>query len=128
MLKFLRLKLVVFVLTILPPYAHGEWVLYGERENGDKLYYQTLNKKVDGNHKIVWILADFNLPRNENTNSGTAQIKVDCKRQKYRYLNFVYFTGPMATGEKNKEVPSTKKDWIVPKKNTPYMVLFRELC
>ena len=122
------LKIIPLVFIILPLYAYGEWILYGERENGDKLYYHTNNKKLEGYYKIVWILADFKLPRNENTNSGAAQIKVDCKRQKYHYLNFIYFAGPMGTGEKNREVTSTKKNWIAPKKNTPYIVLFRELC
>ena len=121
-------KIVLFIITILPLHAYGEWVLYGQRENGDKLYYNTINKKIEGFHKIVGILADFKLPRNEITNSGTARIKVDCKRQKYHYLNFIYYAGPMATGTKNREVSSKKRDWITPKKNTPYMVLFKELC
>ena len=128
MFNSFKFKIVLICIISLPVNAAGDWKKYGTRKNGDKLYYKLIDQQVSTEYRSVMVLADFIEKRSDDTSSGRALITLDCKKKSYRYVKFVYFRGAMGTGVKERELVAEKGQWISPKGNTHYTILFDRIC
>ena len=120
----------MFILTIisLSQFAYAEWVEYGQRSNGDILFFSTEQQIFSGQEAEITILANFKNARNDKSRSGSARVKLHCKEKKYQYKNFIYFSDLMAGGDVIKKVQNSQLSWKHPDRGTPYQTLFEAIC
>ena len=126
MKKLLMLTAIVCS-VVLSPVAHAEWTPVSvTRSAVSYVKFDSIRKK-DG-MVYYWFLTNFYKPQKTGFNSAQIYIEAECDRFRFRFLNWVTFKGPMASGKISSSRNSPDKDWRYPNPNSVYEFTLNVVC
>jgi hypothetical protein len=83
-----------------------------------------INRRKNG--RLLWVLFDYSQRSNQNDQSNTHYLEIDCERWAYLELAKYGYVQPMGKG--SAEVKTNLKDWNYPPPNTAFLKILQAAC
>ncbi|MBM3376266.1 MAG: hypothetical protein FJY35_09260 [Betaproteobacteria bacterium] len=94
---------VIFSLAVAPhARAQSQWTRFATGLPGGTLagwYYDKELVRDTGTRKVLWVLKDLNKLDENERHSYRFLVQMDCKENKFRFIQVAGFKEPMAAGE-----------------------------
>jgi len=95
-------------------------------DNGDTVYVDFKNIKIESGFVYYWLLMDFEKPKEGNLSDKTFT-KLDCSTFSITPLHFMYYTGNKGTGALDSQA-SLLREWFAIPPDTPLYDAAKKLC
>jgi hypothetical protein len=77
--------------------ARADWVPIGASESSYE-YLDLKTLRVNGDLRRIWVLDDLSAPDKDGDRSYRTLLEYDCRAERYRSLQGIFYAGSMATG------------------------------
>lgn len=113
---------------IMSSVAHAEWTKVAENKSGDIFYVDFERIKKRDGKVYYWELGNLLKPTKNGMKSGRIYVEAECGRFRYRWLNTMFYNGPMASGKISSSSNTPKKDWNYPPPNSSAEDKLKAVC
>jgi hypothetical protein len=111
----------------LPSYA--DWTITEINLSGDSFYVDFERIRKNGGHVYFWQLTDFSEPKSKGgLLSSKVYYKADCELFSYKYLNDIYYNGPMGNGTILKSSDKPDEEWSYPPPKSTIETILTMVC
>ena len=124
----LILTTLIFSLMFSPSTSFAEWKKVGE--NVGATFYVDFERirKHDG-YVYYWELMDLLKPTEETGDlSAKSYIQGDCKKFRYKWLNYSSYKGQMGGGEVSGTSNTPDKEWRYPSPDSVAETILKSVC
>lgn len=121
------LVLAAAAIVAAPP-AWAEWMKINESAEGHSFYADPDTFRWIENTRRVWILTDYPKRSSEtSTHSTKTYEEFDCQEGRFRYLQSMYYTGPMGSGQLQ-NTDSESRQWTYPAPESVSLTMLKFFC
>jgi hypothetical protein len=138
MIYILTLLITLPITLVFTTSSYAEWMKVATNVKGDTYYvdFKTIEKQ-DG-YVYFWNLSDYlklfscfesdlGQDKDEETLSTKARYKGDCRRSRYKILNYSWYKEPMGKGTGiSDNIPDS--NWTYPSTNSSAEIILKSVC
>ena len=111
-MKKLTILLVTIFSFLFSTTSWGDWNLFLETVDRDKIYYDKDRVRKSGKFLYVWVLQDYIKPSEQGDLSSTIYVEVDCPIFRYKFLKYQSYNKSMGEGEMTSDVTPQRSSAI----------------
>jgi len=105
--------------------SYGAWEFHSSSLEGDKFYINS-DVKQDNGYLYLWYLKSYLMPNKFGDMSAIVNIKGDCRKNRLKYLSYIYYSEPMGKGDGERS--SEESEWEYPTSESTGIDLLKVAC
>ena len=128
MQKLLLTFALLFSTLMFSTPSFAEWTKVSQSVDGDNYYVDFERIRKHDGYVYFWMLSDYLKPNKWGSLSARTYKQVDCKLFRFKFLNDLYYKGPMGTGDANGGSNKPDKEWIYAPPNSSSESILKRVC